>query len=253
MTDWTSDCGRVRLICGDCRDVIFTLPPWDVLVTDPPYPGLTGGSHRDFSGGVAPRKTVSESVGDLWDIGLDEWLPQAWAATRLGGMIFCSWHTVADIRNSLSDAKANALGVWYKRNSPPTGKNLPRYTAEFVWMMSKSVGLAWDAFSTTVFDVPMPQAGCMATERFLNADGTTLHPTQKPVALMAQLLVAVRPGQTVCDPFMGTGTTGIACIRTGRKFIGIEIDPAYYAIAKRRIERELAQGLLDFDKKENIS
>jgi modification methylase len=243
---------NVTLWHGDCREVLPILPPWDVLVTDPPYPGLTGGSPRDFSGGVAPRKTVSESVGDLWDIGLADWLPQAWGATRIGGMVFCSYHTVADVRRVLPDAKANALGVWYKRNSPPTGKNLPRYTAEFIWMLSKAVGLAWDAFSTTVFDVPMPQAGCMATERFLNADGTTLHPTQKPVALMAQLLTAVRPGQTVCDPFAGTGTTLLAAAEAGLSAVGIERDERFAEVARRRLERWHAQGRLDFGTAEQI-
>jgi site-specific DNA-methyltransferase (adenine-specific)/modification methylase len=74
------------------------------------------------------------------------------------------------------------------------------------------------------------------------------HPTQKPVRVMQWCMAQARvpEGGMVLDPFAGSGPTGIACIRTGRKFIGIEKDPAYYAIARRRIERELAQGLLDF-------
>jgi site-specific DNA-methyltransferase (adenine-specific) len=55
----------------------------------------------------------------------------------------------------------------------------------------------------------------------------------------------VPEGATVLDPYMGSGTTGIACIRTGRKFIGIEIDPGYFEIARRRLEKELAQGRLE--------
>jgi site-specific DNA-methyltransferase (adenine-specific) len=71
------------------------------------------------------------------------------------------------------------------------------------------------------------------------------HPTVKPVALMEYLVrLACRPGGTVLDPFMGSGTTGIACIREGMKFIGIEKSPEYFEIAKTRLENELKQKCL---------
>jgi site-specific DNA-methyltransferase (adenine-specific) len=74
------------------------------------------------------------------------------------------------------------------------------------------------------------------------------HPTVKPVDLMRYLVTLVcREGGTVLDPFMGSGTTGIACIRTGRKFIGIERDARYFEIAKQRLEAELRQGLLPLE------
>jgi DNA modification methylase len=75
---------------------------------------------------------------------------------------------------------------------------------------------------------------------------TRCHPTQKPVAIMEWSMDAakVMPGMTVLDPYMGSGTTGIACIRTGRKFIGIEKDPVHFATAVERIKREQAQLLL---------
>ena len=73
------------------------------------------------------------------------------------------------------------------------------------------------------------------------------HPTQKPVALMKKLLsIHSQPGYMVCDPFMGSGTTGIACIEMDCDFIGIEIEEKYYVIAKKRILREAAQGRFDF-------
>jgi len=73
------------------------------------------------------------------------------------------------------------------------------------------------------------------------------HPTEKPEALMVYLVDrASRVGNTICDPFLGSGTTLVACVRTGRRGIGIEIDPGYYQIAKRRILAELAQPRLPF-------
>lgn len=72
-----------------------------------------------------------------------------------------------------------------------------------------------------------------------------LHPTQKPVALMEWCLERyTHPGDTVLDPFMGSGTTGVACMKLNRNFIGCEIDPTYYSIAEKRIKEAAAQPVL---------
>ena len=81
----------------------------------------------------------------------------------------------------------------------------------------------------------------------LLADGTQ-HPTQKPVRLMVWCIKQAGDPHTILDPFMGSGTTGVACAQLGRKFIGIEIEPRYFDIACRRIEQAYAQGKL-FDPK----
>ncbi len=83
---------------------------------------------------------------------------------------------------------------------------------------------------------------------FPNYHEDTGHPTTKPTPLMERLLERVtEPGMTVLDPFMGSGTTGVACVRTGRNFIGIEIDPTYFAIAERRIAEAQAQLALPME------
>jgi len=72
------------------------------------------------------------------------------------------------------------------------------------------------------------------------------HPTEKPVELAKHfILLHTRPGDLVCDPFMGSGTTGVACVQTGRNFIGIEIDPNYYAIAEKRIAQAQRQMIME--------
>jgi len=78
----------------------------------------------------------------------------------------------------------------------------------------------------------------------INADGgKRVHPTQKPAQVMIEAIEwAARDCATILDPFMGSGTTGVACVRMGRQFIGIEIVEKYCAIARDRIKRELAQG-----------
>jgi len=77
--------------------------------------------------------------------------------------------------------------------------------------------------------------------------GKNGHPCQKPESVLGWITSRIiDDGATVLDPYMGSGTTGIACIRTGRKFIGIELDAGHFATARARLERELSQGLLDF-------
>jgi site-specific DNA-methyltransferase (adenine-specific)/modification methylase len=80
--------------------------------------------------------------------------------------------------------------------------------------------------------------------------GVHLHPTQKPVVVMAWAMekAKIAIGATVLDPYMGSGTTGIACIRTGRKFIGIERDPKHFETACNRIRRELEECVFEFPK-----
>jgi DNA modification methylase len=89
----------------------------------------------------------------------------------------------------------------------------------------------------------------MVARRFvfrpMNMDGGKQHPTQKPIALMQWCLGFLPDAETILDPFMGSGTTGVACVREGRKFIGIELDPDYFDIACERIRKEMAQPRLD--------
>ena len=73
----------------------------------------------------------------------------------------------------------------------------------------------------------------------------TIHPNEKPIALMIKLIkLGTKPGDLVLDPFMGSGTTGVACIQTGRNFIGIEKDEGYFKIAEKRINDAKSQGIL---------
>ena len=71
--------------------------------------------------------------------------------------------------------------------------------------------------------------------------------SQKPVELISWCLGFVPDARTILDPFMGSGTTGVACIKFGRRFIGVELDPRYFDIARRRLEAELAKPRLPFD------
>lgn len=234
--------GLATLYLGDCREVLPTLAPVDCVITDPPYVGLTGGMDRSACGGVGVRREGdSISVGDEWDADFS-WCELAWRVARYGVIVFGPHKTIAETRAAFPDGNVVALLTWEKRNSPPTGKNLPRWTSEFAWALAKAPGIKWDRLKETVFDIPGLPSGCMATERILDAEGRSVHPTQKPVALMKEL-VSVVDG-TVADCFMGTGTTGVAAVEMGRTFVGIEREPKYFEIACQRIEAAQRQASL---------
>lgn len=229
--------GRATLYNADCRDVLPMLSPVDIVCTDPPYLNLTGGAVIP-QGGVAPKKALSITLGDAWGANL-EWAAGAERIASKGLMVFCSHQGVCETRAAFS-AKAIALITWYKRNTPSAMKGVPRHVAEFVWVLVTGGGLEWHRLET-VIDEPNLNAGCVSTgERLTNPDGTVAHPAQKPRALMQKLLAV--GAKSVADPFMGTGTTGVAAVQAGAEFIGIERDPHYFKIACRRIEDAQRQG-----------
>lgn len=242
----TWESGDVKLYLGDCLEVLPTLEDGsvDAVVTDPPYSGLKGGTIIIGNSSVAAVKNLTVTVGDIWGANWN-WITEAWNVARNAVMTFCSHSCICDARSAFPDeAKPICLLVWHKRNASPPIQNVPRFTDEYIWVMQKHPGLDWKKWQKTMFDIPKLPAGCMATERILKPNsGKALHPTQKPVELMERLL-DVQP-ESVLDPFMGLGTTGVACVKTGRKFIGIEIDEGYFEIAKKRIMEAQMQPRLE--------
>lgn len=231
--------GNATVYLGDCREILPELAPVDALVTDPPYLNLDGNYERDFQGGVGRKTTITRAVGDEWGASL-EWVPAAAARATKAAMVFCSHQSVGETWRSL-EGVGETIGLipWYKRNAPPTGKNVPHYKCEFIWCKRIAPGPRWDDLPSLI-DIPNINPGCMATERLVDAQLKALHPAQKPVAVMERLLLAGM--DSVLDPFMGTGTTGVACMRLGRRFVGVEREPRYFDIACKRLEDEQRQA-----------
>ena len=233
----------VDLRLGDCLEILPTLTAGsvDAVVTDPPYPGLAGNLDHEFTGGVAPRRSSYSVVGVPWGGDLSP-LRECQRIARYGAIVFCSYHSVTTVP-ALVGGKPIALLTWYKRNSQPTIRNRPHYTTEYIWIIEFNPGANWKCLET-MYDIPGLQAGCFATERIVDG-GKAVHPTQKPVSLMVELC---RPfSGTILDPYMGTGSTGLAAHKFGLPFLGIERDPDYFAIAQRRIEQAQAQLRLPLD------
>lgn len=240
----------VTLYQGDCLDILPTLEAGsvDAVVTDPPY--LVRGDKVPIRGrGVVAPTEDSFAVGLEWGYSLD-WVQAVATLNPQHWIVFCNYRMLGNLQTEIERfARIAGVFVWRKSNAPRMTRNVPRLDCEFiVWAKSSSAtNVRAREFTSQVLDVPMPQAGCFATERVLMPDSKkAAHPTQKPMAVILPFLNHLtEPGQTILDPFMGSGTTGVACVQTGRNFIGIEKDAGYFAIAQRRIAEAQMQLQLE--------
>ena len=206
MSFRTETIGDATLILGDCREVLPTLPRVDAVVTDPPY-----GIARVWKGGSG----------------------HGWGVARLATPQRNAWDDQGPDAETLAQLTAAPTSIIWGGNY----FDLPPSRGWLVWNKPErgftlaEAELAWTNIDTVVrvFDGNRSDVG-------------REHPTQKPLALM-QWCVGKTKG-VVLDPFMGSGTTGVACIKLGRKFIGIEIEPKYFDIACKRIEEAWKQPRL---------
>lgn len=211
----------------------------DVVITDPPYPGLRGGLQYATSG-VSTPTLPTLTVGTPWGNELDA-LQEFRRVAKYGAIVFCSWHSIGEVR-ALLGGEAVGLVTWHKRNSQQSFRNRPHYTCEYAWLIEYAPGMNWKPIKT-FYDIAGLPAGCFSSERILAAGSKqAAHPAQKPVLLMKMLCQAAPT--SVCDPYMGTGTTGVACIELGKDFIGNDRDSDYHAIATKRLQDAAAQPFL---------
>ena len=226
---YESECGRVRLYLGDCLHIAPTLQGVDALVSDPPY-GISLPSNyaatrrnaeaKDKRRHAWPcREHAPQIIGDDKPFDPSPWLHHKtillWGAQNYASKLPDKYSWLA----------------WDKRDA--RGANSHQGDAELCWCS----GVPFNS-------VRMFHHLWIGYQRDSEVGEKVLHPTQKPVAVMAWAMdqAKIKEGATVLDPYMGSGSTIIAAIRTGRKAIGIEKDPAHYATACDRIKRELAQG-----------
>lgn len=201
--------GDATLYLGDCREILPTLPKVDAVVTDPPY-GISDIWKGGFGHGWGNARSQT-AMRNKWDQG----------APDIAFLLELAVPTIVFGGNYFSLPLSRSWLVWRKEINPA----LSLGDAE----------LAWSNLDMPIrcFEHPRNKlTGKMANE----------HPTQKPVRLM-EWCIGFVPG-TVFDPYMGSGTTGVACTNLGRSFIGIEMEPSYFDIACRRIEAAYAQGRL---------
>ena len=195
--------GDCRLILGDCLEVLPLLGKVDAVVTDPPY-GIDVGK---MSMGYGRKATGFEAFE--WDAKK----PSDTFVRKLGEY-----------------SEAIIWGGNYF-DLPPTGCLL---------MWDKVQEFSGASFETAWTNLKKPSKAFRMSRVEAYGSVPRDHPTQKPLSLM-QWCLAKLIGQIILDPFMGSGTTGVACVKTGRTFIGIEIDETYFDIACERIRKAYAQ------------
>lgn len=198
--------GNAELWHGDCREILPTLPECDLILTDPPY-----GLGERWTGGTWFTKGAYENDDVEWD----DKPPAPWI---FGLMQEKSKQQIVWGGNYFTLPPSRCWLAWVKRDNMPT-------MADFE--------LAW-----TSFDKP-------AKEFYHTRSGfERAHPTQKPIKLLEWCMSHAPESATVCDPFMGSGTTGVACANLGKAFTGIERERKYFDIACERIARAQAQERL---------
>ena len=207
--------GDATLYCGDCLEILPTLPKVDAVITDPPYGvGIEYASFND----------TRQAVADL----ASAWLPLAQqGANRVAftsGVVQQWIYPEPDWVVAWFQGAGGARGNWGFSMWQPIlcyGKDP---------FLERCAGARPDTIYTALSSTGVDKS---------------VHPCPKPIEVWMRVIDRCSaPAGAVADPFMGSGTTGVACVRLGRKFIGIELEPRYFDIACKRIEQAHAQGRL---------
>ena len=219
--DWQSDDGAIQLHCCDCAELLPTIEAGavDAVVTDPPY-GISY-NHEE-----SPQsKHVFSHRRNLTPVANDEkpFDPSPWLQFKR--LVLWGANCYAD-RLPVNPAWL----CWDKVTQ--NGMKLRIGEMELAWARPLARPQVFRHLWSGAY---------RASEQ-----GDYFHPTQKPIDLMAWCMsrVGAPIGCTIFDPYMGSGTTGVACVRTDRRFIGVELDESHFATAIKRIKRELAQPRL---------
>ncbi len=253
------------ILKGDCVAALESLPDKsiDVIFADPPYNlQLEGELFR-------PDQSKVDAVDDHWDqfdsFAAYDAFTRAWllAARRVlkpNGTIWVigSYHNIFRVGASMQDLGFWILNdvVWRKTNPMPNfrGRRFQNAHETMIWasrdQKGKGYTFNYDALKASNDDVQMRSDWlfpiCTGAERLKNDNGEKLHPTQKPEALLARVMLAsTKPGDIVLDPFFGSGTTGAVAKRLGRNFVGIEREQTYIDAANERIADVRPMSLAD--------
>lgn len=223
-----------ELHLGDCLEVMRGMPAGsvDAVITDPPY-GIN--TKSDGMGKLNPWADRVNSA--FW---YREWMEVCRAKMLNRGCMwsFLNWRSMVTFQKAADDLSwpIESLLVWDKCWIGPGGQRglRPSYEMAALW--------AGEGFA-------IANRGLPDIQRFpWSSNKPTGHPAEKPLDLMVWLIEnSTSPNATILDPFMGSGTTGVAALQTGRRFIGIEIDEGYFKLAQRRIEQAAMQQRLPLE------
>ena len=227
---------QVTLYTGDCLDIMRTLEPGsvDAVITDPPY-GIGYVSSRTTRPDGTPRRKAATFGPDVFD---PRWLCELERITTTDAMLYCftRWDMIDKWRAAIEGAgfRVKQRLIWDKRHWK---------MGDLRYYGSQTEDVLFCVKGTPVMQYPKRTGNLFSSSASYLPEGQYDHPTQKPEIILRRFVEdSTAPGATILDPFMGSGTTGVACVQTGRNFIGIEIDPGYAEIARARIEKAQLQA-----------
>ena len=207
--------GNAMLYLGDCRDILQALAPVDLVLTDPPY-GIGEAAGKNKSRGLM---AVSKDYGD------DQWDNEPPPDDLIDAIRAKGGYQIMFGGNYFTLPPSSCWLVWDKDNG----------ATDFA-----DCELAWTNLPQAVRRLKFRWQGML--QENMGAKELREHPTQKPVPVMRWALGQAKGVQTVLDPFMGSGTTGVACAEMDKTFIGIEREAKYFDIACKRIALAVAES-----------
>ena len=224
---------ELKLLCGDCIELVKNIPDnsIDLILTDIPF----NISRENNFKTMKDRKGRNGIDFGEWDKGFDESCIQKFVPkVKKGGsiVVFHAFEQFDLVRTALKDVELKDKLIWLKTNPMPRNRDR-RYIGNiemFSWYVKG--GAKWtfnrqnQTYDGSVLTYPSESGG--GFKRY--------HPCQKNVKMLEEIILRhSSPGDLVFDPYMGSGSTGVASFNTKRRFIGIEIDERYFEIAKNRI------------------
>lgn len=221
----------MKIYNDDCKNIFPLIKnnSIDLIVTDPPYKCISGGKPHLKE---QPSGILSKNDGKIFaenDIEPEEWFPEIYRVLKDGSHCYVMTN-VLNLEHYLTLAKQTGfklhnLLIWEKNNCTPNRWYMKN--CEYVLFLRKGRAKR------------INNVGSKTVHQFSNITGNKQHPTEKPVNLMEYYISnSSNEGDIIFDPFMGSGSTGVAAKNLNRDFIGIELDKNYFEIAQSRIEKE---------------
>ena len=222
---------------GDCLEILKSMPSEsiDLIVTDPPYKTTSRGNAGNSGGMLQKEINKKGQVFNFNDIDCEKYASEFYRVLKDGSHCYIMTNHI-NLIHILNTFTANGFHfikslIWDKGNKIMGQYYMSQF--EYILFFRKGKGIKINNCGTSdILSVP--------NKKLKDTNGKNLHDTEKPVDLMKILIEnSSAENELVLDPFMGIGSTGIACINTNRNFIGIELDEHYFNIAKQRIEETL--------------
>ncbi len=228
--------GNAELWLGDCLEIMQNLDPVDQTISDPPYEAVMQNKWGVLSKEAPSSHVKHDAIGfDAIDGIREDTARLIVKLTKGWAILFCMAEGVRAWRDVIeaSGARYKRAMVWVKPDA------MPQFNGQGPSTGHEMLISAWCGEGHSSWN----GGGRPGVFTYNKNTPDSVHPTQKPLPLMRQLVhLFSNKGDTVLDPFMGSGTTGLACVQQGRKFIGIEQNPKHFEAACKRIEDAQRQG-----------